>query len=128
MRAFNYSPRYANAVRVLNRLLDKEFLSAEEIRLYDDQGRVIEYINNRLLVPVLSMKISRDGEYVRVWYLSQEAIDDYYNRREYQFSQQRHAVAVAHQHRKASTAARLLLSLGETVPESIRMILAANDD
>ncbi|MGM4901632.1 hypothetical protein ACS4XH_24550, partial [Escherichia coli] len=85
MRAFNYSPRYANAVRVLNRLLDKEFLSAEEIRLYDDQGRVIEYINNRLLVPVLSMKISRDGEYVRVWYLSQEAIDDYYNRREYQF-------------------------------------------
>ncbi|HCX4191983.1 hypothetical protein [Escherichia coli] len=72
MRAFNYSPRYANAVRVLNRLLDKEFLSAEEIRLYDDQGRVIEYINNRLLVPVLSMKISRDGEYVRVWYLSQD--------------------------------------------------------
>ncbi|MBM0997889.1 hypothetical protein JQN41_24375, partial [Escherichia coli] len=56
---------------------DKEFLSAEEIRLYDDQERVIEYINNRALVPVLSMKISRDGAYGRGWYLKQEAIDDY---------------------------------------------------
>ena len=44
MRAFNYSPRYANAVRVLNRLLDKEFLSAEEIRLYDDFF-IVEYEN-----------------------------------------------------------------------------------
>lgn len=127
MRAFNYSTRHANAVHVLNRLLDKEQLAAEEIRVYDDQGRVIEFINNKLLVPVERMKVKRGDEYVRVWYLSDKTISDFYNAREQQYKQQLQAVAAARQHRKAATTVDLLESLGEVVPDSIRALLAAND-
>lgn len=128
MNASNYSARHANAVHVLDRLLKKEQLDAEQIRAYDDQGRVIEHINNKLLVPVERKKVQRDEEYVRVWYLSDETIDDFYHNRDQQFANQLQAVVSARQHRKAVTTAELLESLGETVPDSIRAILAANDD
>jgi hypothetical protein len=127
MRALRYSARHANAVHVLERLLKKEQLAADEIRMYDDQGRVIEYINNKLLVPVDRMKVKRDEEYVRVWFLSDKTINDYYNDRDKQHDCQQHAVICARQHRKAVTAIDLLSSLGESVPDSILAILAAND-
>jgi len=128
MRASNFSARHANAVHVLERLLKKEQLDAEQIRVYDDQGRVIEHINNKLMVPVERKKIQRDNVYVRVWYLSDETIDNFYHNREQQHGRQLQAVISARQHRKAVTTAELLESLGETVPDSIRAILAANDD
>jgi len=128
MRAFNYSARHANAIHVLERLLNKEALEADQIRAYDDQGRVIEYINNKLLVPVDRMKVKKGEEYVRVWYLTDKTISDYSNNRDRQYSQQLQAVVQARQHRKATTAAELLSSLGETVPDSIRAILSANED
>jgi len=128
MKAFNYTSRHANAANVLERLLRKEQLDAEQIRLYDDQGRVIEYINNRLLVPVSRIKIQRGDDVVRVWYLTDETINDYYHDRERQCALQQYSVIRARQYRKATTAAELLFSLGETVPESILAILAANDD
>jgi len=128
MRAFTYSTRYVNALHVLERFLDKEQLDAEQIRAYDDQGRVIEFINNKLLVPVERMKVQRGDEYVRVWYLTDKTISDFHNSREEQYKQQLSVVASARQHRKAVTAVSLLESLGETVPESIRTLLAANDN
>lgn len=128
MRAFNYSTRYVNALHVLERFLDKEQLDAEQIRAYDDQGRVIEFINNKLLVPVERMKVQRGDEYVRVWYLTDKTISDFHNAREEQSKQQLSVVTSARQHRKAVTAVSLLESLGETVPESIRTLLAANDN
>lgn len=128
MRAFNYSARYANAIHVLERLLNRELLTADQIRAYDDQGRVIEYINNKLLVPVERKKVKRGDVFVRVWYLSDETIFGYYNERDQQASKQQHIVVRARQYRKAVTAAALLSSLGEVVPDSIVMLLAANDD
>lgn len=128
MRAFHYSARHANAVHVLERLLNKEQLEADQIRVYDDQGRVIEYINNKLLVPVERMKVKRGDEHVRLWYLSDQTINDFYYNREQQYREQMRAVVSARQHRKAVTAAGLLTSLGEVVPESIKQLLAANDD
>lgn len=127
MSALRYSTRHANAVHVLERLLNREQLAADEIRMYDDQGRVIEYINNKLLVPVERTKVMRDEEYVRVWFLSDKTISDYYNARDKQHDRQRHSVICARQHRKAVTAIDLLSSLGESVPDSILAILAAND-
>lgn len=128
MRAFNYSTRYVNALHVLERFLDKEQLDAEQIRAYDDQGRVIEFINNKLLVPVERMKVQRGKEYVRVWYLTDKTICDFHNAREQQYKEQLSVVVAARQHRKAVTAVSLLESLGESVPDSIRTLLAANDN
>lgn len=128
MKAFKYSARHANAIHVLERLLDKEQLDADEIRAYDDQGRVIEYINNKLLVPVDRMKVKRGEEYIRVWYLSNKTIHDYFHDRDRQHDNQSHSVNCARQHRKALTTVDLLLSLGESVPNSILAILGANDD
>jgi len=128
MRDFKYSVRHANAIHVLERLLNKELLDAEQIRLYDDQGRVIDYINNRLFVPVQRMKVQRNDKFIRVWYLTDEAINDFYYNREMQHMKQLRVVSSARQYRKATTTAELLNSLGEVVPDSIRMILAANDD
>lgn len=128
MKAFNYSTRHANAVHVLNRLLNKETLTADQIREYDDQGRVIEYINNKLLVPVDRMKVQKGDESVRVWYLTDKTISDYCNNRSRQYSQQLQDVIQARQYRKAITTARLLSALGEVVPDSIRAILSANED
>ncbi|CAH6277231.1 hypothetical protein AI3057V1_5177 (plasmid) [Citrobacter freundii] len=128
MSAFRYSARHANAVHVLERLLNKEQLGAHQIRVYDDQGRVIEYINNKLLVPVERMKIKCGDEHMRVWYLTDQTINDFYYNREQQYRDQLHSVVSARQHRKAVTAAGLLASLGEAVPESIKQLLAANDD
>jgi len=128
MKAFNYSTRHANAVHVLNRLLNKETLTADQIREYDDQGRVIEYINNKLLVPVDRMKVQKGDESVRVWYLTDKTISDYCNNRSRQYSQQLQDVIQARQYRKAITTAGLLSALGEVVPDSIRAILSANED
>lgn len=128
MKAFNYSTRHANAVHVLNRLLNKETLTADQIREYDDQGRVIEYINNKLLVPVDRMKVQKGDESVRVWYLTDKTISDYCNSRSRQYSQQLQDVIQARQYRKAITTAGLLSALGEVVPDSIRAILSANED
>ncbi|EBT5172100.1 hypothetical protein [Kluyvera ascorbata] len=128
MSAFRYSARHANAIHVLERLLNKELLGADQIRVYDDQGRVIEYINNKLLVPVERMKVKRGDEHVRVWYLTDQTINDFYYNREQQYRDQMRSVVSARQHRKAVTAAGLLTSLGEVVPESIKLLLAANDD
>ncbi len=128
MKAFNYSTRHANAVHVLNRLLNKETLTADQIREYDDQGRVIEYINNKLLVPVDRMKVQKGDESVRVWYLTDKTINDYCNNRSSQYSQQLQDVIHARQYRKAITTAGLLSALGEVVPDSIRAILSANED
>ncbi|MMZ66143.1 hypothetical protein D1872_286150 [compost metagenome] len=108
--------------------MNKEQLEADQIRVYDDQGRVIEYINNKLLVPVERMKVKRGDEHVRVWYLTDKTINDFYYDREQQYSEQMRAVVRARQHRKAVTTAELLSSLGEVVPESIKVLLAANDD
>jgi hypothetical protein len=128
MKAFKFSTRYVNALHVLERFLDKEQLDAEQIRTYDDQGRVIEFINNKLLVPVERMKVQRGEEYVHVWYLTDKTIGDFHNAREQQYKQQLSAVTAARQHRKAVTAVSLLESLGESVPHSIRTLLAANDN
>lgn len=128
MKAFNYSTRHANAIHVLNRLLNKETLTADQIREYDDQGRVIEYINNKLLVPVDRMKVQNGDESVRVWYLTDKTISDYCNNRSGQYSQQLQDVIQARQYRKAITTAGLLSALGEVVPDSIRAILSANED
>lgn len=128
MKAFKYSTRHVNSLKVLDRLLSGEWLSAEDIRMYDDQGRVIEYINNKLLVPVSRTRIIKGDQNVRAWYLTDQTIDDYYSDRENQYARQKRMVLNARQYRKATAAAELLHSLGESVPESITVMLAANDD
>jgi len=127
MKAIKYSLRHANAVHVLDRFLNGECLTADEIRMYDDQGRVIEYINNKLLVPVSRTRIKQEDEYIRAWYLNDKDISDYHYDRERQIERQSRTVLQARQLRKAVTTADLLSSLGESVPESIRAIIAAND-